>query len=204
MALCAKCSVENADDAKFCRMCGAPLGTSAVAASPPPPPPPSPPFAGPGRLAANALVDLWSFAIFLVVLGTVFALHPGVFGDAFSWFRDSASAGAPVRPSDSLIRSAALLFGLGGALGFVTAALRFAVTRNRQRVLAEVLSAIGGLAFAFLLTLYGDRVLSGGAVLGILVAVVGLLVLVYVVTSIAMNWTLWKVGWTPGGPSLRK
>ena len=181
---------------------------AAPANVPPPPPampPPPPPVRAPSLPKGwNPLVDLTSLGLFLIIVGTVFAMNPGVFSQAFSWMWALVTRGAVLRPADPLIASAVLLFALGGLSGLFTAALRFALVRNRQRAIGDALSAVGSLAFAYLLTLYAARTLSGPAVIGVLTAIVGLLILVYIVTAIALNPAWWQKFRETTGTMVRK
>ena len=145
------------------------------------------------------IAGLFSFAMFLMIVAVVFALNPLVFQQFFEWVGQfGRTAGVP-RPPEALIGSAALLFAVGGVSGFVAAGLRFFVVNQRWRALGDVLSGTASLALGFLLSAYGNRALSGWAVIALEVAVVALLIFLYVLLSF-LRWRTWWMGvprWPP-------
>jgi hypothetical protein len=147
------------------------------------PPPPHPPD----------IVGLLSLGMFLLTVAIVFALNPYCFSQLFSWVGTAARTSSLVRPPDALIGSTALFFGLGAVAGFLTAGLRILTAKSWWRGLRDVLSSTGVLAFAVLLTLYGNRALSGWSVLALEVGVVALLVFISVFLA-AFRWRFWWMG----------
>lgn len=130
------------------------------------------------------VIGFVSFALFLLIVGIVIAANPGIFGDLRDWLEPMIARGAFLRPPEALIGSAILLFALSGFSGLFTATLRAAVERRKTKALSDALSAVGGLVFAYLLTYYQSRGLSAAQVLAIEVAVVGMLLIAYIVLAV--------------------
>lgn len=128
------------------------------------------------------------FALFLVILGIVYAANPGVFGQFLDWSRQWATGGAPSRPPRELIASAALFFGLTGVSSFAIGALRLGTSGLWVRAIGDGMSGVALLALAFLLSLYERRALSGAGVLALEAVVVGLLIFVYVAVGLAVGF----------------
>jgi len=182
MGKCPTCGTENKEDAKFCYSCGMPLAAAppapAAAAAPPPPPTWA---AGRPRPREPDLLGLIGFAILLLVVAIVIALNPSVFSEFFRWVDRMAREGVASRPPGGLISSAAIFWGLLGLGNFFVAAVRFSARQWRLKILADVLGGVALLSFAYLLILYGDRVITSSLVLAFLAGIVGALIFVYII-----------------------
>ena len=177
--VCASCGVANKDDSKFCMSCGRSLASVATT-----PAAAARPFA---QMPPPDLVGLVSFAVFLIVAAIVVLANPGVFSDLTTWFSSFFPGPVWVRPPQTLIGSAVVFFGLNGLGGFLSAFLRLTVNRRKAKALSDGLAALGTVVFAYLLVLYGDRVLTGPQVLTVLTAVVGVLIIVYIALVVTLN-----------------
>ncbi len=190
MTKCPSCGEENTEDWKFCYSCGAALKLTATPEESAPPPTavhPAPSWWQTRERERHAdLLGLVGIAIFLLVVGIVIALNPAIFNEFRVWVERMARDGVLVRPPEGLILSASLFWGLVGLSNFLVATLRVTFGRFRFRALADVLSGVGLLALAYLLTLYANHSIAGSMVLAIEAAVVGALILVYIV--IGMYW----------------
>lgn len=193
MIECPTCRAENKDDAKFCFSCGTALVTKVpeTPAVPPPtvPPSPPPPWTYWRERERHAdLLGLVGLALFLIIVSLLFAANPNLIADVSLWSERVSRSGIWTRPPEGVITSAALFFGLIGASSFLVAGLRVVVGRARFRALADILAGTAAIAFAYLLTFYADRRITGQLVLALEGAVVGALILVYI--GIGLIWTL--------------
>lgn len=84
-----------------------------------------------------------------------------------------------VRPTEGLITSATIFFGLIGLSNFFTASIRLTTYKARRQALADILSGVALVLFAYLIYLYGGYALTWQMVLAIEVVIVGLLVILY-------------------------
>jgi hypothetical protein len=116
--------------------------------------------------------------LFLAV-AIVFLANPFLFSDFRLWIEEMASKGTLSRPPSGLITSAAVFFGLIGVSGFVQAAIRLRLVKFSRRVLADILSGIALVVFAYLIALYGSHVITLLLTLVIEVAVCGILLISY-------------------------
>ena len=127
-----------------------------------------------------------TFGMFLIIVGIVFVANPSLFSDLISWIEQMADTRHLIRPNEGLISSAILFFILIGLSNFLEAGIKLwaGVVHAWKRVLTDILSGIGLLLFAYLISLYGNHALTWQMVIGIEVIAVGLFVVLY---SIAKN-----------------
>jgi len=124
---------------------------------------------------------LISFGIFLLVLGIIFTVNPHVFSGLRSWVEQMAREQKLVRPPEGVIRSAALFFGLIGVSDFFLAGIRLIFEKIGRRVLADILSGVALISFAYLIYLYGGRIVTWQMALAIEAIICGLLIIGYTV-----------------------
>ncbi len=189
--ICPSCGKVNREGANYCAFCAAPFAPAAAprpvattAASPVPAPPPTADacFGTPApRPRGPAFPGILSFAFFLIIVGVVFLSNPGIFTDVEAWLKAFTPTGGVPRPPQSLIMSAVLFFAAAGVSDFVTAGIRFAITKHRRRVLADVMTGIGWVALSGLTNLYAGQVVSGPVVIASELVVCGLLIITYLV-----------------------
>lgn len=124
-------------------------------------------------------LGLVSFGMFLLIVGFVFLSNPHIIDDVLLWFDQLIRNQVLTRPPKRLITSAVLFFGLIGLSNFLTAGIRLMIGENRRRILADTLSGVGLVSFAYLINLYVGYVLTWRMVLAIEAVVCGLLVILY-------------------------
>lgn len=179
MPTCPKCGTETEKDDEFCRFCG----TRLVAET-------SEPLEketsvqerevcfgeGERRKDYSGLV---SFGIFLLIVGVVFLANPNVISNFSSWVEQMTTAKKLSRPTQGLIDSATLFFGLIGLSNFFLAGVRFMVHQRLRRVLTDILSGVALALFSYFIYLYGSHVIAWQMVLAAEAVTVGLLVILY-------------------------
>ncbi len=185
---CSSCGTENPEGSRFCMSCASPLAqpSPAAAASPPPPYPPPPPRRH--REPHEDLVGLLGLAFVLVAIASVFAMNANLPAELQDWARLVSSHNTVfVRPPEGVIVSAMWFFAIVGVLEFVGASLRWALRWTHLRVVGRVLSGIGDLVFATLLSLYAARTISSTFLIAVLAGTVGVLLMMYV--SLGVLWS---------------
>lgn len=186
---CPNCGVDNGDEARFCKSCATPLqaapATAPAAPSAPLPPPPMPAMPRRRRQPYEELVGLLGLAFFLVAVSVAFAQNPNLTEDLRVWTQIvSNNHTIFVRPPDAVIVSAAWFFGAIGLLELVAAGMRWVLRWMPLRAAGRVLSGVGDLMFAALLTLYAARSISGTFLLTVLVGVMAILLMIYITLGI--------------------
>jgi len=84
-----------------------------------------------------------------------------------------------LRPSQGLITSATLFFGLIGVSNFVVAGVRLMLDKTARRAFSDTLSGIALVIFSYLIHLYGSHAVTWQMVLAIEIVAIGLLVILY-------------------------
>jgi hypothetical protein len=120
-----------------------------------------------------------SFGFFLLAIGIVFTVNPSTVSDFGLWVERMTTEKILVRPPDGLIASAVLFFSLIGLSGFFQAGIGPWLSRSKRQVLADTLSGIAFVLFAYLIYLYGGHLLAWHAVLAIEAIAVGSFVILY-------------------------
>lgn len=120
-----------------------------------------------------------SLGFFLLAIGIVFTVSPSTVSDFGLWVERMTTEKSLVRPPDGLIASAVLFFSLIGLSDFFQAGIGPWLNRSKRQVLANTLSGIALVSFAYLIYLYGDHLVAWHAVLAIEAIAVGLLVISY-------------------------
>lgn len=180
MVTCPKCSAEVKESDRFCPYCGTSLA-----------PKTGKPLVeekgrarereaclGEGRRDRDYL-GFVSFGFFLVIVGVIFVANPNIISDFSSWIGQMTGEQALKRPPVRLITSAAIFFLLVGLSNFFLAGIRLLFEKVRRRVLADILSGVALVSFAYLVNLYGGYALTWQMVLAIEAIVCGLLVVLY-------------------------
>ena len=183
---CERCGVENRPGARFCMSCGAPLAPEPAGIPPPPPfvqPPPA------VRWREQDRFGIIGLAFFLIAVAGTFAANPNLLADLRLWISNWTTVSLFARPPQGVITSAALFFGVEGILMFVLAWIRAAFRDRRTRVLGAGLQGTGNLVFAYLLSLYAARAVTGDGLIAVLAAVVGGLLAVWI--SLGIYWNAW-------------
>jgi len=181
MVTCPKCGAEMNEGDEFCRSCGAPLAAKTEK------PLEKESYArerevcfgeGERRRDYSGLVSL---GIFLLVVGVVFLANPNVVSNFSSWIEQMTNENALSRPPQGLIDSATLFFVLIGLSNFLLAGIRFMADKVMKRVLADILSGVALVLFAYLIYLYGRHALAWQMVLAVEAVACGLLIILYTV-----------------------
>jgi len=180
MVPCPKCGAEVKEDDRFCPYCGAFLASKT-----------SKPLVeekslarereaclGAGRRDRDYL-GLVSLGFLLIIVGIIFVANPDIVSDFSSWIEQMTEEQALKRPPLGLITSATIFFLLIGLSNFFLAGVRLMFDKVRRRVLADILSGVALVLFAYLIHLYGGYALAWQMVLAIEVVVCGLLVVLY-------------------------
>jgi hypothetical protein len=179
MATCPKCGAEIKEEDKFCPSCGTPLTAKADK----PIEKESYPREREGCFGEGErhrdYSGLVSFGILLLVVGVVFLANTNIVSDFRLWVEQSTTQETLLRPPQGLIDSAALFFGLMGVSNFFMAGVRFMADRVMRRILADVISGVALVLFAYLIYLYGVDALAWPMVLAIEAVTCGVLIIAY-------------------------
>lgn len=124
-------------------------------------------------------MGLVSFGIFIVIVGIVFVTNQNLVSDLTLWIERMTSEQSLIRPPEGLIGSAVIFFSLIGFSDFLKAGIRLRIGQPRKRVLADILSGITLVLFAYLIHLYGSYVLTWQMTLAIEIVSCGLLIILY-------------------------
>jgi len=179
MFTCPKCGAGTEKGEEFCRFCG----TRSVAET-------SEPIEkessaqerevcfgeGERRRGYSGLV---SFGVFLLIVGVIFLANPTLVSDFRSWIEKLTTEKTLSRPTQGLINSAALFFGLIGLSDFFLAGVQFMAHQRLRRVLVEILSGVALVLFSYFIYLYGSHAFTWQMVLAAEAVTVGLLVILY-------------------------
>ena len=127
-------------------------------------------------------LDALGFGFFLVIAGIIFYTYGNPLWDFVSWVESMGDAGSLIKPPARLLDVAYTFFGLTGLANIVTVAFRFTVDRNPRRIMSDLLTGAGLIAFAYLISMYAADTLSFSGVIGSQAIIVGLLIIVYYVS----------------------
>ena len=180
MPYCERCGAEVGEDQRFCPKCGASITTGVSRRSRDRRIRREDDLCF-GRESGRDPLDLLEFGLFLLVVGAVFLSNPDILTELIDWARLMADMGTPIRPPAPLISGATLFFGLIGLSNLFTAVVRMLMDKVWRRILPDLLSGAGFLAFAYLITLYAKEAITFTNVLAIMVIIFGALVVLYTV-----------------------
>lgn len=124
-------------------------------------------------------LGLVSFGAFILIVGIVFVANPNLVSDFSSWIEQVTDEQHLIRPHEGLVSSAILFFTLIGLSNFFEAGIKLWIVKARRRVLADILSGVALVLFAYLIHLYGSYALTWQIVIAIEAIAVGLLVVLY-------------------------
>ena len=98
-------------------------------------------------------LGLVSFGVFILIVGIVFVANPNLVSDFSSWIEQMTDEQHLIRPSEGLVSSAILFFGLIGLSDFFKAGIRLWIAKVMRQVLADILSGVALVLFAYLIHL---------------------------------------------------
>jgi hypothetical protein len=124
-------------------------------------------------------LGILEFGLFLLVVGVVFITNPDIPSEVIDWVRLMADLETPIRPTRTILSSATMFFILTGLSNLFTAGVRLLIDKVWRRILQDVLSGAGILAFAYLVSLYAKEALTWTNVLAIGAVVLGALMVLY-------------------------
>ena len=124
-------------------------------------------------------LGLVAFGIFILIVGIVFIANPNLISDFSSWIKQMTDEQHLIRPHEGLVSSATLFFTLIGLSNFFEAGIKLWIGKARRQVLADILSGVALVLFAYLIHLYGIYALTWQIVIAIEAIAVGLLVVSY-------------------------
>jgi len=124
-------------------------------------------------------LGLVAFGIFILIVGIVFMANPNLISDFSSWIEEMTKKQDLIRPYERLISSATLFFTLVGLSNFFEAGIKLWIGKTKRQVLADILSGVALVLFAYLIHLYGIDALRWQIVIAIEAIAVGLLVVSY-------------------------
>lgn len=124
-------------------------------------------------------LGLVSFGAFILIVGIVFIANPNLVSDFSSWIEQMTGEQHLIRPPEGLVSSAILFFTLIGLSNFFEAGIKLWITKIMRQVLADILSGVALVLFAYLIHLYGSYALTWQMVIAIEAIAVGLLVVLY-------------------------
>jgi len=124
-------------------------------------------------------LGLVSFGAFILIVGIVFIANPNLVSDFSSWIEQMTGEQHLIRPPEGLVSSAILFFTLIGLSNFFEAGIKLWITKIMRQVLADILSGVALVLFAYLIHLYGSYALTWQMVIAIEAIAIGLLVVLY-------------------------
>lgn len=124
-------------------------------------------------------LGLMSFGIFVLVVGVVFVANPNVVSDFGLWIEASLADRTLARPSEALLTSITVFFGLIGVSNFFKASVRLGVKKDREQFLSDTLWGVAAVLLAYLVHLYKSRVITWQMVFALEAVACGLLVISY-------------------------
>lgn len=180
MPYCEKCGAQVSDEDQFCPSCGNPVkpGVERRALRRPRHARERDVCFGREEPRGDPL-GVVEFGLFLLVVGAVYMSNPNILNSFVSWVRTMSDLQTAIRPPATLINSAALFFGLIGVSNLLTAGIRTMVDKVWRRILPDILAGLGLLAFAYVINLYGQRVIAWTNILAIMAIVFGAMVILY-------------------------
>jgi len=176
MVTCPKCGAEAQEDHKFCSKCGASLTVMPKPAETRPRVRERDTCFGEGKKDYLSLV---SVGFFIIIVGMVFILNLNVIDDFPQWIQDMTTQQRLARPPDGLLNAAKLFFILVGVSNCVMASIRIVVNDVKSRIVADALSGVALVLFAYFIQLYAARSITWLAALAYEAIAVGLLVMLY-------------------------
>lgn len=132
-----------------------------------------------GREPERDPLGILEFGLFLLVVGAVFITNTDILSEMIGWVRAMVDLETPLRPTRSILSSATMFFILTGISNLFTAGVRLLMDKVWRRILQDVLSGAGILAFAYLLSLYAKEAMAWTSVLAIGAIVLGALIVLY-------------------------
>ena len=185
MANCPSCGAEVKADEKYCMNCGASLtaGAGETIRRERKPVRERDECFGREEKDYSGLV---SFGFFIIAVGIVFTMNPGVFSDFGAWVGSMVSQESFVRPPEGLLTGAMWFFGIMGVSDFATAGFKLAVGKGWRRVLSDALAGVALILFAYLINLYSNQSITWQTVFAIEAVAVGLLVVLYSLVRYAL------------------
>lgn len=187
MVYCPKCGKELPADAAFCDKCGQKMDE------------PVSPFEGRwSRRFERRMkrrferfdrgpdyLDSVGFGVFLIAVAWVYLQFPWVWEEVTAWFRSWVNG--PTMLPVILAEPIVLFFLVMGGWGLIEGALRV-VSGRVMRGVGNVVGALGSLAIAYMVRLYGQGAISGADILPFFIMIIGAsVVLSAVVGSIAWS-----------------
>lgn len=187
MVYCPKCGKELPADAAFCDKCGQKMDE------------PVSPFEGRwSRRFERRMkrrferfdrgpdyLDGVGFGVFLIAVAWVYLQFPWVWEEVTAWFRSWVNG--PTMLPVILAEPIVLFFLVMGGWGLIEGALRV-VSGRVMRGVGNVVGALGSLAIAYMVRLYGQGAISGADILPFFIMIIGAsVVLSAVVGSIAWS-----------------
>ena len=189
MVYCPKCGKELPADAAFCDKCGQKMDE------------PVSPFEGRwSRRFERRMkrrferfdrgpdyLDGVGFGVFLITVAWVYLQFPWVWEEVTAWFRSWVNG--PTMLPVILAEPIVLFFLVMGGWGLIEGALRV-VSGRVMRGVGNVVGALGSLAIAYMVRLYGQGAISGADILPFFIMIIGAsVVLSAVVGSIAWSFS---------------
>ena len=186
MVYCPRCGKELPTDAVFCDRCGQKMST-----------PISPVERWESRFERQMerrferwdhgpnYLDGVGFGVFLIAVAWIHLQYPWVWTEMTAWF--SRWVNGPTMLPLILAEPIVLFFMVMGGWGIVEGALRV-VSGQVMKGLSNVIGALGSLAIAYMIRLYGQGSISGNAILPYFIMIIG----ATVVLSAIMGTIAWS------------
>jgi hypothetical protein len=189
MVYCPKCGKELSADAMFCDRCGKKMDEPVSSSE-----------AQWGRRFENRFesrfqrydhgpdyLDGVGFGVFLIAVAWVYLKFPWIWMEVTAWFRGWVNG--PTMLPVILAEPVVLFFIVMSGWGLIEGAVRIISGRVIKGV-GNVVSALGGLAIAYMTRLYSQGVISGTDILPFFIIIVGAsVVLSTIVSSIAGSFS---------------
>jgi hypothetical protein len=186
MIYCAKCGKGLPDDATFCDKCGQKVNE-----------PVSPSERWERRWERRMdgrfnisdyrkdYLDGVGFGVFLIAIAVLILQYPWFWTEVTAWF--SSWTHGPNMIPVILAEPVALFFTVMGGWGLVEGALRI-ISGRTMKGLMNVVSGLTGLAFAYMVRLYGQGALASSDILPFFIIIVG--------ASIVLSAVLGSLAWS--------
>jgi len=186
MVYCAKCGKDLPDDATFCDKCGQRIDEPVA---------PSERWERRWERRMDMhferfdhgtdYLDGVGFGVFLIALAWLFLQYPWFWTEVTAWFHGWSNG--PTMIPIILTEPVALFFTVMGGWSLVEGAIRI-VSGRTMKGLMNVVGGLTGLAFAYMVRLYGQGAIAGSDILPYFIMIVG--------ASVVLSAVLGSMAWS--------
>jgi hypothetical protein len=187
MVYCPKCGKELPTDAVFCDRCGQKMSEPVAQIDK---------WEGKFERRIERRFERWDhhgpdyldgvgFGVFLIAVAWVYLQFPWVWEELTAWFRGWVSG--PTMFPVILAEQIVLFFIVMGGWGLIEGALRV-ISGRVMKGFSNIIGAIGSLAIAYMIRLYGQGAISGSAILPYFIMIIG--------ATVVLNAVVGTIAWS--------